>query len=70
MIQISRKSTKKKKFQNPQKHNNEKPLDYIATYNKNNPESFTEIIKNLEEFRNNDKIKEILDATKVIKNYR
>ena len=35
---------------------NEKPLAYVATCNKNNPELFTEIIKNLE-LKNNDKIK-------------
>ena len=29
-------------FRKPKKHNNEKPLAYIATYNKNNPELFTE----------------------------
>ena len=46
------------------KHNNEKPLAYVATYYKNNPELFTEIMKNLEEIENKDKIKEILDTTK------
>ena len=51
------------------KHKNEKPLAYVATYNKNNPEQFTEIIKYLE-FKNYDKIKEILDTTKIIKNQR
>ena len=45
------------------KYNNKKPLAYIATYNKNNPELFTEIIKNLEKLKNNDKIKEILHTT-------
>ena len=53
-----------KELQNPKKHNNEKPLAYITTYNKNNPEPFTEMMKNLE-LKNNDKIKEILDTTKV-----
>ena len=48
-------------------HNNEKPLAYVVTYNKNNPELFTEILKNLEKLKNNDKIKEILDTTKIIR---
>ena len=43
------------------------PRAYVTTYNKNNPELFTEIIKNLEGLQNNDKIKEILDTTKIIK---
>ena len=33
----------------------------------NNPELFTEIMKNLEELKNNEKIKEILNTTKTIK---
>ena len=37
------------------KHNNEKPLAYITTYNKNNPELFIEITKNLGELKNNEK---------------
>ena len=37
----------------------------------NNPELFTEIIlKNLEELKNNDKIKKLLDTTKIIKSQR
>ena len=51
------------------KHNNEKPLGYVATYNKNNPELFAKIIKNLE-LKNSDKIKEVQDATEVIKSQR
>ena len=53
-----------REFRNPKKHNNEKPLAYIATYNKNNPELFRGIMKNLEEIENKDKIKEILDTQK------
>ena len=35
-----------RELKNPKKHHNEKPLAYVATYNKNNPELFrTEIIK-------------------------
>ena len=30
-----------------EKLNNKKPLVYVATYNKNNPELFTEIIKKI-----------------------
>ena len=37
-----------KVLQNPNKQNNEKTLTYFATNNKNNPELFTEITKNLE----------------------
>ena len=59
-----------KELWNPKKHNNEKPLAYITTYNKNNPQLFTEIIKNLEELKNNAKIEETLDTTKVIKSQR
>ena len=54
---------------NPPKHN-KNTLAYIATYNKNNPELFIERTKHLEELKNNDKIKEIRDTTKVIKNQR
>ena len=49
---------------------NEKPLAYIATYNKNKPELFTEIIKNLEELKNNEKIKYIRDTRKIIESQR
>ena len=54
-----------KELQTPQKYN-EKPLLYVATYSKNNPELFTEVTKNLE-LKINDKIKEILGITKIIK---
>ena len=50
-------------------YSNEKPPAYVATYNKNNPVQFTEIRKNLE-LKNMDKIKEILDITKIIKSQR
>ena len=36
----------------------------------NNPELFTEIMKNVGEFENKDKIKDILDTAKIIKNQR
>ena len=52
------------------KHNNEKLLTYVSTSNKNNPELFREITENFEEFKHNDKIKEILDTTKIIKSHR
>ena len=42
---------------------------YIYLPNINNPELFTEIMKNIE-LENNDKIKEILDTTKIIKSQR
>ena len=64
-----------RELRNPKKHNNEKPLAYVATYNKNDPELFTEIMKNLEELKNNDKIKEIQkslkarDNPKILKEY-
>ena len=51
---------------NPKKHNNEKPLAYVAIYDKNNLELFTEIIKNLE-LKNNDKIKKYLTQQKSLK---
>ena len=59
-----------KTFKEPEKHSNEKPLAYVATYNKNNPKLFTEIMKNLEEIENEEKIKEIRDTEKIIKSYR
>ena len=59
-----------RELRNPKQHNNEKPLAYVTTYNKNNPELFTEILKNLEEIENKDKIKEIKDTTKIIKSQR
>ena len=49
------------------KTNNEKRLAYVAAYNKNNPELFTEMMKNIEELKNKDKIKEILDTKKSLK---
>ena len=57
----------RRELRNPKNHNNEKPLAYVATYNKNNPELFTEIMKNLEELKNKHKIK---DTTKIIKSQR
>ena len=59
-----------RELRNLKKHNNEKPLAYVATYNENNPELFTEIMKNLEELKNNEKIKKILATTKIIKSQR
>ena len=50
---------------------NEKLQAYVATYNKNNPELWTtiiqnfEIMDNLEELENKDKIKNILDTTQI-----
>ena len=46
------------------KHNNEQPFTYFSTYNKNNPELFAEIIKNLEQLGKNDRIKNIQDTHK------
>ena len=57
-------------LRNPKKHNNEKPFAYVATCNQNNPELFTEMMKNLEDIENKDKIKEMLDTTKIIKSQR
>ena len=48
------------------KHNNEVPLVYVAIYNEDNQDLLTEIIKNLKELENKDKIKKILDTTKII----
>ena len=58
------------KLRNRKKHNNEKHLAYDATYNKNNPEIFTEIMKNPEKIKDKDKNQEILDTTKIIKSQR
>ena len=68
-MELAEKNTPKR-IKEPEKHDNEKPLEYVTTYNKNNPELFTEIMKNLEELENKDKINEILDTTKIIKNER
>ena len=57
-----------REIRNLKKH--KKLLAYFTTYNKNNPKVFTEIIKNLEELKNNDKIKEIRDTTNIIKSQR
>ena len=64
-----KKKIPQRELRNPKKHN-KKPLVYVATYNKNNPELFIEIMKNLEELKNKEKIKEILDTTKIIKSQR
>ena len=63
----TKKKTKKKQQKNKKKTNisTKKNLIYVATYNKNNPDLFTEIITNLEL-----KIEEVLDTTKVIKSQR
>ena len=45
------------------------PKNTMQTTTKN-PELFTDIIKKNLELKNNDKIKEILDTTKIIKNQR
>ena len=42
-------------------------MAYVSTYDKNNSELFTEIIKNLEQLKNNDRIKNILDPPKLLK---
>ena len=44
-----------RELRNLKKH--KKPLSYIATYNKNNPKLFTEIMKNLEELKTRTKSK-------------
>ena len=59
-----------RELRNPKKHDNEKPPAYVTTYNKNNPELFTEINKKNLELKNNDKIKEILDTKEIIKSQR
>ena len=69
MVGISRKILQRE-LRNMKKHNNEKPLAQFATYNKNNPELFREIMKNLEELKNKDKIKEILDIANISKSQR
>ena len=61
VIGISRKNTTKR-IKEPEKNRT------TRTYNKNNPEIFKEIIKNLE-LKNKDKIKEILDNPKILKEY-
>ena len=45
------------------------PVAYVVTYNNNYLELFTEIIKNIV-LKNKNKIKEILDITKIIKSQR
>ena len=57
-----------RELRNQKKH--KKLLEYIATDNKNNLELLTEIIKNLEELKNNDKIKETRHTTNIIKSHR
>ena len=59
-----------KELRKQKKSNNEKPLAFVATYNKNKSELYTELMKNLEELKNKDKIKEIQVATKIIKSQR
>ena len=57
-------------LEEPEKIQQRKTLTYVATYNKNNPELFTEIMKNLEEIEDKDKIKEMLDTRKIIESQR
>ena len=42
----------------------------VSTYKKSIPELFTEISKNLEQLKNNDRIKNILDTTKIFKSQK
>ena len=58
MIRICRKIPQKQLWTPPpKKKQNEKPLVYAATYKiKDNPELFTEIIKNLKELKSKEKI--------------
>ena len=51
------KNTAKRIKQPEKKPNNMKPLAYVAAYNKNNPELFSEIMKNLEELKIKEKKK-------------
>ena len=44
-IPLKNEEKKKNKKKKQQQHNNEKALELIATYNRNNPELFTEIKK-------------------------
>ena len=59
-----------RELRNPKKYNNEKPLAYFKTYNRNDQELFTEMIQKVLGLKNNHKIKEILDTTKIIKSQR
>ena len=52
------------------KNNNEQLLPFVSKYNRNNPEILTEIIKNLNQLKNNDRIKNISDTFKFIKSKR
>ena len=65
-IWISWKKIPLKELQIQKRTCNENPLAYVSTYNKNNEELFTEIRKNLEQFKNNDKTKKIRDTRKII----
>ena len=53
-----------KRIMESEKTQQRETLVYVATYNKNNPVLFTEIMENLQELKNKDKIKEILDKNK------
>ena len=55
------------KLQNPKKYNNEKSRAYIANLQQKEPKTIHRNNKNLEELKNNDKIKEILDTKKSVK---
>ena len=48
---------------NSRKHIYEQPLTYVK---ENNPDLFTERSKNLDHLKNNDRVKNILDTTKII----
>ena len=49
-----------------QKYINAQPLEYLSIYNKNNPQLFIEISNNLDQLKNNDRIKNISVPTKII----
>ena len=62
-----------RELRNPKKNkNNEKPQAYAATYNKNNSELFTEIMKNLElkEKKRNTRQQKIIKSQRQPKNLK
>ena len=66
-FEFAGKTFKELRFPFPKADNIEEPLVYVSTYNMNNRELFTKIIKNLEQLKNNDKIKNVRDTTTTIK---
>ena len=57
-------------LRNPSKKEKDFPLAYVSTHNIANPELFQEIMRNMDQLHNNERLKKLLENTKIIKSKR